>query len=122
VAARHRRVNLDVEATAHHTAGIARPSAPLSCQRLAGERRVREESDLGEIGGLLRIEIERVEGQPDGASPGQHRPRHPWSTRAVREPRVIAASLRMLDDTIIAEIGEAGRPERAKNQRAANPR
>jgi hypothetical protein len=35
---------------------------------------------------------------------------------------VIAASLRMLDDTIIAEIGEAGRPERAKNQRAANPR
>ncbi len=44
VQARHRRVNLDVEATAHHAAGIARPGAPVGCQRLAGERRLREES------------------------------------------------------------------------------
>src|SRR2546422_1001649 len=28
----------------------------------------------------------------------------------------------MLDDAIIADIGAAGRPERAKNQRAANPK
>ena len=44
------------------------------------------------------------------------------SARAVRAPWVLAASLRELDEAIIAEICAPGRPERAKNQRAANPR
>jgi len=79
--------------------------------------RVREESDLGEIGRLLRVEIERVEGKSHGA--GVVDPHAAADRAGVRQVVVVAvqAQARYVDDAHAGEPGADLLPEHHRSVR-----